>query len=145
MVHRTAGLQVAVASENRVGIRLRGKTYQLGYQQTILFAFHLLRRRWWQTAARVCEAAARLPGDSRQAAIMLARCQAGLKNYAACNQLLRETLGPEKGSLAEQLHAAFVFCTLGMTAEATRELSSVADKYPELPVIRLILVDAMSG
>lgn len=145
MVHRTAGLQVTVASENRVRIRLCGRTYQLGLQQAILFAFHLLRRKQCATAARVCQAALKLRGDSRQAAIMLARCQAGLKNYAACNQLLRGTFSRDGSSVAEQLHAAFIFCSLGMSREAARELTSAADKHPELPVIRLILADVMSG
>jgi tetratricopeptide (TPR) repeat protein len=147
MVCQVAGSRVTLANQRRMEVHFGGKTYHLDLEQSTAFARRLLRRKRYLAAAKVCEAAMKLSARSRQAAILLAQCQAGLKNYAACNELLREALGCDAYSVAKQLHAAFVYLNLGLPVEAMRELTSVVRDHPELPCVCLILADlfAMAG
>ena len=44
---------------------------------------------------------------------------------------------------ADQLHAAFVYMSLGMWADAVQELTAMTQECPELPVICLLVGDLL--
>jgi tetratricopeptide (TPR) repeat protein len=91
----------------------------------------------------VFEAMIRLGDHDHLAAIMLAYCKAGLRDYAASNALLCEAFGDGEKTKAEQLHATFVYLSLQMWPDAAEELTALAREYPDLPVICLLLGDLL--
>jgi tetratricopeptide (TPR) repeat protein len=129
--------------EHHLNIRAAGKTYSLDFRQAFRFGYTLLRTRKFKDAASVFEAMMHLGDHDHLAAIMLAYCKAGLKDYAASNALLCEAFGDGEKTKAEQLHATFVYLSLQMWPDAAEELTAMAREYPDLPVICLLLGDLL--
>jgi thioredoxin-like negative regulator of GroEL len=129
--------------EHHLNIRAAGKTYSLDFRQAFRFGYTLLRTRKFKDAASVFEAMMHLGDHDHLAAIMLAYCKAGLKDYAASNALLYETFGDGEKTRAEQLHATFVYLSLQMWPDAAEELTAMARECPDLPVICLLLGDLL--
>ena len=129
--------------EHHLNIRAAGKTYSHDFRQAFRFGYTLLRTRKFQDAASVFEAMIRLGDHDHLAAIMLAYCKAGLKDYAASNALLCEAFGDGEKTKAEQLHATFVYLSLQMWPDAVQELTAMARECPDLPVICLLLGDLL--
>ena len=129
--------------EHHLNIRAAGKTYSLDFRQAFRFGYTLLRTRKFKDAASVFEAMMHMGDHEHLAAIMLAYCKAGLKDYAASNALLCEAFGDGEKTKAEQLHATFVYLSLQMWPDAAEELTAMAREYPDLPVICLLLGDLL--
>ena len=129
--------------EHHLNIRAAGKMYSLDFRQAFCFGYTLLRTRKFKDAASVFEAMIRLGDHDHLAAIMLAYCKAGLRDYAASNALLCEAFGDGEKTRAEQLHATFVYLSLQMWPDAVQELTALAEECPNLPVICLLLGDLL--
>ncbi len=121
--------------EHHLNIRAAGKTYSLDFRQAFRFGYTLLRTRKFTDAAPVFEAMIRLGDHDHLAAIMLAYCKAGLRDYAASNALLCEAFGDGAKPNAEQLHATFVYLSLQMWPDAVQELTTMANEHADLPVV----------
>ena len=129
--------------EHHLSIRAAGKTYSLDFRQAFRFGYTLLRTRKFKDAASVFEAMMHMGDHDHLAAIMLAYCKAGLKDYAASNALLCEAFGDGEKTKAEQLQATFVYLSLQMWPDAVQELTAMAKECPDLPVIYLLLGDLL--
>jgi hypothetical protein len=129
--------------EHHLNIRAAGKTYNLDFRQAFRFGYTLLRTQKFKDAASVFEAMMHLGDHDHLAAIMLAYCKAGLRDYAASNALLCEAFGDGEKTRAEQLHATFVYLSLQMWPDAVQELAAMAEECPDLPVICLLLGDLL--
>ncbi len=127
--------------EHHLNIRAAGKTYSLDFRQAFRFGYTLLRTRKLKEAASVFEAMMRLGDRDHLAAIMLAYCKAGLRDYTASNNLLCEAFGDGEKPNAEQLHATFVYVSLQMWPDAVQELTIMVNEHADLPVLCLLLGD----
>jgi tetratricopeptide (TPR) repeat protein len=128
--------------EYHLNVHAAGKNYNLDFRQAFRFGYTLLRTRKFKDAAQIFEAMAHAAAPGRLATIMLAYCRAGLKDYAASNALLCQLFAEESERVkADQLHAAFVYMSVGMWTDAIEELTALARQYPELPSVCLLLGD----
>jgi tetratricopeptide (TPR) repeat protein len=130
--------------EHHLNIRAAGKTYSLDFLQAFRLGYTLLRTRKFKDATSVFEAMMHLGDHDHLAAIMLAYCKAGLKDYAASNALLCEAFGDGEKAKADQLQATFVYLSLQMWPDAVQELTAMARECPDLPVICLLLGDLLA-
>jgi thioredoxin-like negative regulator of GroEL len=130
--------------EYRLKVRASGKTYHLNCRQAFYFGYALARTRKFTEASPIFEALTRSDEDGSSATIMLACCKAGLKDYAASSELLNEVFSEDRKEKADQLHAAFVYLSLGMWADAVQELTAMAQECQDLPVICLLLGDLLA-
>lgn len=145
MVRAESKLTVLLARDkNRVHVRVGAKTYKLSLPRAFLVAHEFMRSKHYEAASRVCEALVQSGALGPRAAILLARCRAGLKDYSACNELLRTALAAADIPTADALHTAFVYANLGMRSEAIRELARVAHDRPDLPTVCLLLGDVFA-
>jgi len=76
---------------------------------------------------------------------MLANCQVGMQNHAACHELLKGAFEGENSPLVEDLQAAFVYHKLGMESDAVREMLKVVERYEGLPTACLLLGDLFAA
>jgi predicted Zn-dependent protease len=119
-------------------------TYQVTPEKALALAHALLKAKRHKAALRVCERVANLDPKNPQAAILLACCEAGLKDYAACDKILHGVFSGNNEFLVEHLRAALVYHNLGMESDSTRELIALTDEDPDLPMVWLILGDYLS-
>ena len=82
-----------------------------------------------------------MPGNGPRAQIMLARCEAAKSSFAGCREALATVFHGERQTVADELKGAFVFCSLGMRADALRTILELASCYPEYPTNCLLLGD----
>lgn len=113
-------------------------------EKALALAHSLLQAKRYETAMRICEAVSRVNSHNPQAAILLACCEAGRKDYAACQKTLQAVFFGDNEALAEHLQAAFVYHNLGMNGDATRELIALTNEQPDLPMAWLLLGDRMN-
>lgn len=124
-----------------ITLRRQGKDERLSYSQAFAFGHTLLRRERAEAARTIFQHLTRLRPEDRPAKIMLARCQARLKDYAACKRLLDSLFEGELQPIAERLHTALVYRAVGFYPEARKELSDIVKSRPELPTPCLVLGD----
>jgi hypothetical protein len=122
-------------------LRIGPNTYSLGRANALSLAHSLVKDKKYDAAGRICEAILGWDAHAPQPAILLACCKAGLRDYAACNRILEAVFAGDKKHLVEHLQAALVYQNLGMTPDAVTELVAVADDFPGLPIICLLLGD----
>ncbi len=137
-------MMATATNEYRLNIHAGGKNYSLDYQQAFRFGYGMARTRKFKEAAKVFESLAGTGDPGGLAAIMLAYCKAGLKDYKACNDQLCNVFPNNAAEKVEQLQAAFVYVSLGMWPDAAAELTAVARAYPDLPLACLVLGDAFA-
>ena len=130
--------------EYHLNVRAAGKTYGLDFRQAFRFGYTLLRTRRFKDACRVFEGMMHSKTPDPLATIMLAYCKAGLKDYAANNALLCQVFGDDEKAKADQLHAAFVYLSVGMWTDAIVELTTLERQCPDLPAICLLLGDVLA-
>lgn len=109
--------------------------------EALALAHSLLQAKRYETAMRICEKVTSVDAHNPQAAILLACCEAGMKDYSACQNTLQAVFSGDKNTLAEHLQAAFVYHNLGMNRDAACELIGLTNEHPDLPMAWLLLGD----
>ena len=130
--------------DHRVGtleLRSGNRSYRVTVDAALALAHSLLRAKRYKTAMRICAKVVGLNAHNPQAAILLACCEAGMKDYSACQKTLQAVFSNNNEALAEHFQAAFVYHNLGMDQDATRELIAITNEQPDLPMAWLLLGD----
>lgn len=135
----------SASREHRLNLRTAGKTYRLDFRQAFRFGYTLLRARRFKEAASVFDALMRLGDPDHLAAIMLAYCKALVKDYQGSQGLLVAAFPGNRLVLADQLHTAFVYVSLGMWTDAVEELTAIVEETADLPVVCLLLGDLFAA
>ena len=91
-------------------------------EKALALAHFLMTTKRYKAALQICQGVASMDVQDPQAAILLACCEAGLKDYGACQRTLHAVFSGDKEALAEHLQAAFVYHNLGMNRDSAREL-----------------------
>jgi len=125
-------------------LRSGQRTYTVKLEQALALAHSLLKAKRYKTAMRICEKVASVDSYNPQTAILLACCEAGMKDYSACQKTLQSVFSGDDGAMAEHLQAAFVYHHLSMNRDATQELIALTDEGPDLPMGWLLLGDLLS-
>ena len=118
-------------------------TYRVSLEKALALAHSLMKAKQYKTALQICQRVASLDVRDPQPAILLACCEAGLKDYEACQKTLHAVYSGDKEALAAHLQAAFVYHNLGMNVDSARELLALTDEQPNLPVAWLMLGDRL--
>jgi hypothetical protein len=127
--------------ESRIRLRVGDRSYLIEPKKAFVFANTLILKREYDKAAKVLHAVVQSKVEHPHPTILLAYCQAALKNYAASHDLLESSFSEEKKSIANRLHDAFTYHGLGVKSETLRELAHLVNEYKYLPTICLILGD----
>ncbi len=135
----------SASADEPLALRVGSSTYSVATRNALSLAHTLLKAKKYDLAAWICEAALRYNAEPFQAAILLACCKAGLREYSACNHILQSTFAGNADCLADHLQDALVCQSLGMTPDAVSELVAVADGAPHLPIIWLLLGDGYAA
>jgi thioredoxin-like negative regulator of GroEL len=128
----------------RVLIRSGHETYAVSPEKALALAHLLAKAKRYKAALQVCQKVVSLDAKDPQAVILMACCEAGLKDYEGCNKILRAMFSGNQEVLAEHLQAAFVYHTLGMNSDSAKELVALTDEQPDLPMVWLLLGDHLS-
>lgn len=91
--------------EFRLKVHAVGKNYNLDFRQAFFFGYTLARTRRFKEAAPLFEVLMRAEEGVSPAAIMLAYCKAGLRDFAASRELLNAVF-PEDAMLPPDSHRA---------------------------------------
>ena len=141
MIRKPSQLTVSINDDRTIHFRAGRKAYDFGLDEALAYAYWLIKARQYEAATKLCEAVARFESHARRAAILMARCEVGVKNYTASCDILKGAFAGQDAPVAEELQAAFVYHTLGMHHDAIRSLAAVAQKRPDLPTVFLLLGD----
>jgi thioredoxin-like negative regulator of GroEL len=129
------------AGEPKYRFGIGDKEHILTYQQAFSYGHTLLEAGHLEKAVSIFKMLAKVSHKGPRAKIMLARCQAGLAHFAACQEVLDAVFEGAERPIAEELQNAFVFYKIGMHTEAIRSLAALANKYHSLPTLCLVLGD----
>jgi hypothetical protein len=121
----------------------QGKSYELDFTKAFLFGDALLSAGQRHAAQNVFQMLAQVPGHGPRAKIMLARCEAALQHFAECAAIVGTTFD-DSGAVAEDLHTALVYQSIGMHPEAIAALSQLAARLQDVPTIALLLGDELA-
>jgi hypothetical protein len=127
--------------ESRIRLQIGDRSYHLDPQKAFVFAHTLILKKEYDKAAAVLQAVVASKVEHPRPAILLAYCQASLKNYAASHDLLELSFPDEQRSVADRLHDAFAYHGLGVKSDTLQELVGLANEYKDLPTVCLILGD----
>ena len=128
-------------NNQRLKFEIGSKTHQVSPEDAIVLAHALIAAKRYDRASRICEVLLGRDSHDSCAAIFFACCKAGLRDFAACNQLVTTVLGEGNLQLAEHLHAALVYRELGPTPDAISELTAATNDAPDMPILWLLLAD----
>jgi predicted Zn-dependent protease len=131
----------APMNNQRLKFEIGSKAHQVSPEDAIVLAHALIAAKKYDRAGQICEVLLGQDSLDSCAAIFLACCKAGLRDFAACSQLVKNVLGEENLQLAEHLHAALVFHELGPTPDAVSELTAATNDAPDMPILWLLLGD----
>jgi hypothetical protein len=118
-----------------------GKSLLLDYPHAFALGDQLLQSGHVTTAKAIFETLVKTPHRGPRAKIMLALCQARLKEFAACSTTLTAAFEDDKQSISENLHSALVFQKLGFRSDAIDTLSRLVTRFAGLPTVCLLLGD----
>ncbi len=124
-------------------LRSDQRTCEVTVEKALALAHSLLRAKRYEAAMRICKVAS-IDSHHPEVAILLACCEAGLKDYAACQKTLQVVFSGDNEALAEHLQAAFVYHDLGMNLDSVNELITLTNKYPDLAMAWLLLGDRLN-
>jgi predicted Zn-dependent protease len=141
MVQTTFDATQSPMNSHRLKVQIGSNTYYAGPEDAIVFAHALLAAKKYHHAARICEVLLGWDSHDSSAAILLACCKAGLRDYAACYQLLKDVFEKNNLQLAEHLQAALVYQELGTKPDAVSELTAATNDSPDMPILWLLLGD----
>jgi hypothetical protein len=140
-VSRNALNRMPASQESRIRLQIGERSYLLDPQHAFVFAHTLILKQEYDKAATVLQAVVTSKVEHPRPAIMLAYCQAAMKNYAASHDLLELSFPQDKQQVANRLHDAFAYHGLGVKSDTLQELINLANEYKDLPTVCLILGD----
>ena len=120
---------------------INGKSLVLDYAHAFALGDQLLQSGHVTTARAIFESLGKTPNRGPRAQIMLALCQARLKEFAACSTTLAAAFEDDKDSISENLHSALVFQKLGFRSDAIDTLGKLVNRFAGLPTVCLLLGD----
>jgi len=123
-------------------LRSNERTCEITVEKALALAHSLLQAKRYQAAMRICKVAS-VDSHHPEVAILLACCEAGLKDYAACQKTLQVVFSGDNEALAAHLQAAFIYHDLGMNLDAINELITLTNDYPDLAMAWLLLGDRL--
>jgi hypothetical protein len=126
---------------NRIRLRIGDRDYLLDPERAFIFAHTLVLQKKYDLAATVLKAVVASKEEHPRPAILLAYCQAALKDYAASHDLLELSFSEERRPVADRLHDAFAYHGLGVKSDTIQELVGLANEFKDLPTVCLILGD----
>jgi tetratricopeptide (TPR) repeat protein len=141
MIRNMPKMTVSVTKEKRIRMVVGSKTREVSLDGALSYAYWLIKAGHYGPAATICAPVIQFASHAARAAILLARCEAGLRNYAASDRILHSRFATQDAPLAEELQAAFVYDSLGLHRDAVHELAAVAQAHPDLPTVCLLLGD----
>ncbi len=121
-----------------------GRELTMSYQQMFDAGYRLLLRGNYPESQRVFELLAQVPDRGPRAHILLAFCQAQLRDYTACSQTLNQAFEGDRSNLESKLHGAFVFWACGLFVDARVEMEAVIGEAHFLPTLSLLLGDLLA-
>lgn len=121
-----------------------GRQLVMSYQELFRVGYRLLLARNYSEAIRVFNLLLTATDRGPRARILLAFCQAQLREYTACSQTLNQAFESDSGNLEARLHEAFVYWACGLQMDAREELERVTEDHPDLPTISLLLGDLLA-
>ncbi|MGD9647982.1 MAG: tetratricopeptide repeat protein [Pirellulales bacterium] len=140
--HKTrAAKSTRSGAEQLYKFKLGRKSFALTFEQAFTYGHTLLEGGHARQAAGLFQLLAKVGNRGPRAAIMLARCQADLNDFAACHELLEQAFAGEQEAVAKEFQTAFVYYKLGMKDDAAREMSRIVKEYANLPTACLVLGD----
>lgn len=122
-------------------ITVNDKRLKLDFAHAFALADALLEGDQLHAAKSIFAVLAKVKGRGPRAKLMLAQCEAALRHFQACSEILDTTFADEDKPIAQELQNAFVFHKLGFRDDAIRSLHKLASKYDSLPTLCLILGD----
>ncbi|HSS97729.1 MAG TPA: hypothetical protein VLK33_11900 [Terriglobales bacterium] len=125
-------------------ITVNDKKLKLDFAQAFALADALLEADQPQQAKSIFAALAKVKDRGPRAKLMLAQCEATLRHFQACSEILDATFSDEDGPpepIAQELQNAFVFNKLGFRDDAIRSMHKLASKFENLPTLCLMLGD----
>jgi hypothetical protein len=133
--------RMLATQESRIRLLVGERSYLLDPQRAFVFAHTLILKKEYDKAATVLEAVVASKVEHPRPAILLAYCQAALKEYAASHDLLELSFPEDRRPVANRLHDAFAYHGLGVKRDTLQELISLSNEYKDLPTVCLILGD----
>lgn len=124
-------------------VNSRGRQLTMSYQEMFRAGYRLLLAANYAEAVRVFSLLSNATDRGPSAQILIAFCQAQLREYTACSQTLNQTFEVESTNLESRLHAAFVYWACGLRMDARDELEKVIQEHPNLPTLSLLLGDLL--
>jgi tetratricopeptide (TPR) repeat protein len=144
MVRTDPGIQPSENNERALILQGGGRNYRVSLEKALALAHNLIKAKRYQAALQICQKVIGLNAQNVQAAVLLACCEAGLKDYEACQKTLQAVFSGDKTSLAEHLQAAFVYHNLGMESDSVQELIALTDEVPDSAMVWLLLGDRLN-
>ena len=133
--------KMLVTQESRIRLQVGERGYLLDPQRAFVFAHTLIVKREYDKAATVLKAVVGSNVEHPRPAILLAYCQAALQEFAASHDLLELSFPEDRRPVANRLHDAFAYHSLGVKRDTLQELISLSNEYKDLPTVCLILGD----
>lgn len=125
-------------------VKFNGRKQQLTYQQLFDAGYRLLLAKNYHDSSNVFALLSQVQDRGPRAHLLLAFCQAQLRDYKACSQTLNHAFEGDSSSLETKLHGAFVFWACGLLVDARTEWESVIQECPHLPTLSLLLGDLLA-
>lgn len=125
-------------------VNVGGRQLTMSYQEMFRAGYRLLLAEDFSEAIRVFNLLSSAVDRGPRARILLAFCQAQVRDYTACSQTLNEAFESESTDLEARLHEAFVYWACGLHKDAREELERIIEEHPDLPTISLLLGDLLA-
>jgi hypothetical protein len=141
MSSATKQIKVSAGPDGKLLVQRGTKKAAMTYEQVFSLGHSFFQAGHYQLAHDIFAFLARVRGRGPRGKLMLARCKAEIKSFAACNEILEDIFEGEDQSVIDELQSAFVFHTMGMRDEAIAELVKVVKEHPDFPSALLFLGD----
>jgi len=128
-------------SDCKFTLKIGNKHRELSFEETFAYGHSLVQSRDYPTATRIFKTLLKARATDPSTMIMLALCEAEDGNFEVCRQILLDLFEGKDAFVAERLHAALVYYTLGMFAEVVQEMTNLVNDRTDLPAVCLILGD----
>jgi hypothetical protein len=130
-----------LATNGEFHLRTDGNDRALTDAESFVLGFSLVLAGKNSEAARVFRSLVTRHPQQAEYAIMLARCEIGIKDYEGSNQLLQSLFGETDLESVDILQSALLFDFLGMHDDAAPEFQKVARMHPSMALLHLLLGD----
>lgn len=134
-------IKVSPGPDGKLLVQRGTKQAAMTYEQVFSLGHSFYQSGHYQLAHDIFAFLARVRGRGPRGKLMLARCKAEIKSFAACNEILEDIFQGEDQSIIDELQSAFVFHTMGMRDEAIADLAKAVKEHPDFPSALLFLGD----